>query len=153
LLIALMGDTFDRVTESQGAEIMRQRAALIPEIESRWWPTWGHSVGGAAGRDKHAAGRIYVLEPRMEESLDSQEWDKGRVGTLKEHTSKGLRELDAKLDAKLGAQEAKLDAKLDAQEAKIIAKLDAKLDAILSALGSGKGSAKVHSDGKEELYI
>ena len=96
LLIAIMGDIFDRIQENARAEFMFARAGIIVEFENmlstgdlkneEWFPTW-----------------LQVLVPTLDDSNSgSSEWA-GRVLALK----KSMSRVEASLSAKLVESEAK----------------------------------------------
>ena len=106
-LIAIMGDTYSRVSETRVEEGSQQRAELIVELADSmseaqklnpaYFPRWIHAI------------------KRMDMDAGSEGWA-GQVGALK----KSIAAVEAKIDANKAAFDAKIDAKIDELKALIL---------------------------------
>ena len=95
LLIALMGDIFDKIQENAGAEFMFARAQIILTYEMVY--------SDLLGKEKENFPKwLQVLVPVLKESedLDYHEWD-GRMRALRRAIKDVKTELSEKIDATL----------------------------------------------------
>ena len=119
-LIAIMGDTYSRVSETRVAQGLQQRAELLVELaatmskrqraDGALFPRWIHVVR------------------RKEEDDVEDDWE-GQIGAIK----KTMRAVEAKVgatEAKMEAKMGAIEAQIGAVEAKIMGAVEAKMGAV-----------------------
>ena len=127
-LIAIMGDTYSRVSETRVAQGLQQRAELLVELaatmskrqraDGALFPRW-----------------IHVVQRKEVDDVED-DWE-GQIGAIK----KTMRAVEAKV----GATEAKMEAKMGAIEAQIGA-VKADLGAVKADLEAKMGAVEAKID-------
>jgi hypothetical protein len=118
LLIAIMGDSYDRVRDNEAVEGRLQKAEVLADMDRTWrfWLTRNETV-----RNRNYPWCFHALEPDGLDTYEDSEWE-GRL--------KALRRTLLESDKKISAVDAKVD---DLQKA-----MNEKLDAILKHLASAQ---------------
>jgi hypothetical protein len=132
-LIAIMGDSYDRVQANSNAEWRREQAKVVLELEQllytkqrkdpRMFPTW-----------------IHVLKPKPIDEGDDADASQqtqwlGRAGELKTFVRSELKESHSQLDTKLEMSQHQLEKKLETVKSAVDnfgRSFDSKLDRILA---------------------
>ena len=105
LLIAIMGDSYDRVRDNEVVEGRLQKAEVLADMD-RTWGFW--LARNNAQRNKNYPRCFHVLEPEGLDMQDESEWE-GRLKALR----KALKESDIKLDTLQKELNEKIDKKVD----------------------------------------
>jgi len=137
-LIAIMGDTYSRVSETRVAQGLQQRAELLVELaatmsarqraDGALFPRWIHVVqrkeagdveddwAGQIGAIKKTIGAVQTKVGTAEAKMEA------KMGAIEAKIGAAEAKLEAKMEAKMGVAEAKMgavEAKMDLVEAKI----------------------------------
>jgi len=172
-LIALLGDSFERVQDSKAAKTSRLRAQFVVEYLSML-PEGRRSAIERATMWTHQLVPQSEYERRANDGGASSEWQ-GRLAAMKSMMKSELvvhqKASDAKIDtiqkaidvnqeamgAKIGDLDAKIDAKIDANQKAIDEKIDAKMSELLDAIkvlspppSSGQAEEKKEVDEEQE---
>ena len=156
-LIAIMGDTYDKVQETRLERSRLQRGKLLIEIQSlmteadldntELFPKWVHAiVKRSEDKDKNDwAGRIHAVSKEVKAVVAKlHEQSEAKFAQMHKHTEAKLaqlHELQAKLQAKMDERQAKVDerqAKMDER----LAKMDERQAKVPAMLQSGMFSAR-----------
>jgi hypothetical protein len=146
LLIAIISDTFEKVTEKEVAQFRSERARLIVEYEANVRLFSAITRIPLDAYLKSEALWLHVLK-RSEQAHDVMEWE-GRMRNLKKHmdtqhkkvttgATEQYKKIDSKIDSKIGALESKMESKIGALESGQ-SKMESKLDTIIRLLNSSK---------------
>ena len=144
-LIAIMGDTYDRVSADRLERGLEGRAILLAEIEGAMteaelknaslFPRWLHGIR----RDN-------------DEAVEETEWS-GRLRALKNAVTKvatELKSVEPNVSKKVHAVRDELTQKIDGIESKIVA-TEAKLDKIMELLGAERSRPISATGGGDRL--
>ena len=160
LLIALMGDSYEKVQESAEVEFRRQRAQLLREYEfhmpkkrrddPRLFPRWLHVLKpkGADGGDDDGGDEDEEWVCTVTAIKNETKRVKGTVRKMQQEIDAMIGKAEAATQAKVEAKVGAVEAKVDAGQAKIEAKVDsgqAKMDAI----EAGQATAQAKMDAIE----
>ncbi len=122
LLIAIMGDSYDRVRDNEVVEGRLQKAEVLADMD-RTWGFW--LARNNAQRNKNYPRCFHVLEPEGLDMQDESEWE-GRLKALR----KALKESDIKIDTLQKELNEKIDKKVDEKVDALDKKLDDKIDGL-----------------------
>ena len=141
MLIAIMGDTFDKITEFRDINATKSKLELMSDLVA---------IMDATDKEENEESFLYIVKPVKEDDEDIDQWQ-GSIKAMTHVFERNIRKLlnsveaskkdvktivmkqaqesevkiNAKVDAKIDAVDAKIDAKMDANKAAIDAKIDA----------------------------
>ena len=138
-LIALLGDSFERVQDSKAAKTSQLRAQFVVEYLSTL-PEGRRSAIERAAMWTHELVPQSEYDRRVNDGGASSEWQ-GRLAAMnsmlvthQKANQKAIGDLDAKIDTKIDAKIGELDVKIGAKISDLDAKIDANQKAILDAI-------------------
>ena len=141
LLIAIMGDSYEKVKESERVQALRERAQIIVEAELTR-PSW-HKY--------HKYMHVVEAADSSHNRTASVEWE-GITGRVKQLLEMQDRRADSKLDSKLAVMQEAMDSKQEVIDSKLEA-MDSKLDRKLEAVDRKLDSKFEAMDGKLDNVI
>ena len=138
MLIAIMGDSYGRVSENQDVEARLARARVLVDIDNTWYTLiaklWGKQVcyprclhvltpdkddgggGDGGGNDDGWAGRMEILRARLSSEMRTILDEKGAAADGGGGDKDVVKKLKAQLDGvvtQMGANKEELNGKLD----------------------------------------
>ena len=175
LLIAIMGDIFDRIQENAKAEFMFARANIILEIEGvlsekqkadkEWFPTWLQVLvssleddevdeGGWAGRVRALKDSMKRLEKKLEESMKERKEEVKEVKEQVEESKKQGEQIVEFLQMLCSTMtpEEQINRKFDFESNHILKELGATEDDLNPKPTDAESKNKVVKDLKEKIY-
>ncbi|CAD7704768.1 unnamed protein product [Ostreobium quekettii] len=123
LLIAIIGDSFDRVKRHETAHFLMGRARVIHDMESSLWSYQRRALRKKIGR------YLYVLVPESQYATKSKHMWQGKIAEME----KVLREQTHQIDSKLQEMDEKLqdvDSKVECIKRSVTALVDSQTTAV-----------------------